>query len=72
MYSFPFTYTREIPNSSAAFTISNGFTYSETTGYHTKQVSCTSVILAGVPQLKMQSLRVTHQLIAINPFYDVA
>jgi hypothetical protein len=54
-YSFPFTYTQEIPNGSAAFTISDDFNYSATAGYHSKQVSYTSGILTGILQLKMKS-----------------
>ncbi len=55
VYTFPTTYTQEIPNGSAAFSISDDFTYSATSGYHSKPVSYTSGILTGLLQLKMKS-----------------
>lgn len=53
--SFPFPYTQEIPDGSAAFSLSDDFNYEATSGYHSKQVSYTNGILTGNLQIKMKS-----------------
>jgi hypothetical protein len=53
--SFPFAYTQEIPNGSAAFSISDDFNYQAISGDHSKQVSYTNGMLTGILRIKMRS-----------------
>lgn len=53
--SFPFAYTQEIPNGSAAFSLSDDFNYLANAGDHYKNVTYTEGILTGVLRIKMKS-----------------
>ncbi len=53
--TFPFPYNQDIPNGSVAFSISDDFNYTATSGNHSEQVSYTSGMLTGNLQIKMKS-----------------
>jgi len=58
-YSFPFTYTQDIPDGVVAFSISDDFNFEATAGDHSKQVSYTSGTLTGFLRIKIKSFNGT-------------